>query len=172
MLFSKYYPFPVQNYYFFFISANLSHKSFVFSPRNMCKPTTAELSSATCFAFASGLANPPCLYTLHFTPKKIAQKCDFSCIYHPKALLLHQNILKQLWNTNLVLAVVLRLFVSTRIPLSANVQAWNSLPLLVHIWQRNTPTNASAASACWSSLSKQCLFIIPNDIRVFPASKP
>ena len=101
----------------------------------------------------------------------MAKKSPFSCICHPKALLLHQNILKQLWNTNLVLAVVQRLFVSTRIPPNANVQAWNSLLLLVHIWQRNTPTNASAASACWSSLSKQCLFIIPNVIRVFPASK-
>ena len=101
----------------------------------------------------------------------MTKNSPFSCICHPKALLLHQNILNQLWNINLVLAVVLRLFVSTRIPLSANVQAWNSHPLLVHIWQRNTPTNASAASACWSSLSKQCLFIIPNDIRVFPASK-
>lgn len=100
----------------------------------------------------------------------MAKKSPFSCICHPKALLLHQNILNQLWNINLVLAVVLRLFVSTRIPLSANVQAWNSHPLLVHIWQRNTPTNASAASACWSLLFKQCLFIIPNVIRVFPAS--
>ena len=91
----------------------------------MCKPTTAELSSAICFAFASGLANPLRLYTLHPPPytKKIAKKCDFFCIYHPKALLLHQNILNQLWNTNFVLAVVLHLFVSTIIPLNANVQA-------------------------------------------------
>ena len=59
----------------------------------------------------------------------------------------------QLWNTNLVLAVVLRLFVSTRTLLSVNVQVWNSLLLLVLIWQCNTPTNASAASVCWSSLS-------------------
>jgi hypothetical protein len=60
---------------------------------------------------------------------------------------LRQNILSQLWNTNLVLDVVLHLFVSTRIPQNANVQAWNSLPQFVHIWLRNTPTNASAASA-------------------------
>ena len=70
-----------------------------------------------------------------------------TCVYHEKALLLRQNILSQLWNINLVLVVVLRLFASTRIQLSANVQAWNSLLLLVHIWQRNIPTNASAASA-------------------------
>jgi hypothetical protein len=68
--------------------------------------------------------------------------------------------------------VVLRLFVSTRILLSANVQAWNSLLLLVLTWQRNTPTNASAANAYWSSLSKQSMFVVPNDIRVFPASAP
>ena len=114
-----------------------------------------------CFCQWSGKSPLPLHLTLY--TKKIAQKCDFSCIYHPKALLLHQNILKQLWNTHLVLAVVLRLFVSTRIPLSANVQAWNSHPQFVHIWQRNTPTNASAASAYWSSLSKQSMFVVPND---------
>ena len=102
----------------------------------------------------------------------MTKNSPFSCIYHPKALLLHQNILKQLWNTSLVLAVVLCLFVSTRILLSANVQVWNSRPLLVHIWQRNTPTNASAASACWSSLYKQSMFVVPNGIRVFPAFTP
>ena len=63
----------------------------------------------------------------------------------------------QLWNTNLVLAVVLRLFVSTRTLLSVNVQVWNSLLLLVLTWQSNTPTNASAASAYWSSLSKHAM---------------
>ena len=67
--------------------------------------------------------------------------------------------------------MVLHLFVSTRIPPSANVQAWGSLLLLVLTWQSNTPTNAFAESAYWSFLSKQCLFIIPNIIRVFPASK-
>ena len=86
MLFSKYYPFPAQNYYFFFISANLSHKSFLFSPRNMCKPTTAELSSAICFAFASGLANPPRLYTLHPPPTlKKSQKMRFLLHISPKS---------------------------------------------------------------------------------------
>ena len=34
------------------------------------------------------------------------------------------------------------------------------------------PTNASAASACWSSLFRQSMFVVPNGIRVFPASKP
>ena len=91
----------------------------------------------------------PTLYTIHSTPytRKIALQGNFSCTYQKKALLLRQNILSQLWNTNLVLAVVLHLFVSTRIPLSANVQAWNSLLLLVLIWQCNTLTNASAANA-------------------------
>ena len=56
-----------------------------------------------------------------------------TCIYQQKAVLLHQNILSQLWNINLVLAVVLRFYVSTRIPLSANVQVWNSLLLRVLI---------------------------------------
>jgi hypothetical protein len=77
---------------------------------------------------------------MHFFASKLAyitQKHYF-CV---------KNILTQLWNTNLVLAVVLHLFASMRIPLSANVQAWNSLLLLVLIWLRNTPTNASAASA-------------------------
>ena len=95
-----------------------------------------------------------------------------TCIYHPKALLLHQNILKQLWNTNLVLDVVPHLFVSTRIPPNANAQAWYSHLLYVLIWLRNTPTNASAASACWSSLYKQSMFVVPNGIRVFPAFTP
>lgn len=83
----------------------------------------------------------------------MTKNSPFSCIYHPKALLLHQNILQQLWNTNLVLAVVLRLFVSTRILLNANVQAYNFLPLFVPLLPSNTPTNASAASASlnWKS---------------------
>ena len=77
---------------------------------------------------------------MHFFASKLAyitQKHYF-CV---------KNILTQLWNTNLVLAVVLHLFASTIIPLNANVQAWGSRQLLVHIWQCNTPTNASAASA-------------------------
>ena len=85
MLFSKYYPFPVQNYYFFFISANFSHKSFVFSPRNMCKPTTAELSSAICFAFASGLANPPLPLHLTLYTKKNRTKMRFFLHISPKS---------------------------------------------------------------------------------------
>jgi len=57
------------------------------------------------------------------------------------------GLYKQLWNTNLVRAVELRLSANTKIPLSANAQAWNSLPPPVLISQSNTPTNASAASA-------------------------
>ena len=97
-------------------------------------------------------------YTLHLTPEKSLSKVNFLAhikkkyyFCDRKAIFPSQNDvnnrLKQLWNTNLVLAVVLCLFVSTRIPPSANVQAWGSLLLFVRIWQRNTPTNASAASA-------------------------
>ena len=43
--------------------------------------------------------------------------------------------------------------------------------LLVNLSDVPFVVNASAESAYWSFLSKQCLFIIPNDIRVFPASK-
>lgn len=48
---------------------------------------------------------------------------------------------------------MLRLFVSTRILLNANVQAYNYHPLLVPLLPSNIPTNASAASASlnWKS---------------------
>ena len=129
-----------------------------------------------CFVLGANSPSIPCLYTSHPTlyTRKIAFQGNFSCTYQKKALLLQRKkrfffsqndvnkIYKQLWNTNLVLDVVLCLFVSTRIPLSANAQAWNSRPLLVHIWLRNTPTNASAASACWSCLSRQSIFVVPN----------
>ena len=127
------------------------------------------------FHFANGLGKylPP----LHSTQKKSHSPCAYAILLLPlRSNLLYHYLLweqpslsfQQLWNTNLVLDVVLHLFVSTRIPLNANVQAWNSHPLLVHIWLRNTPTNASAASACWSLLSKQCLFIIPNNYSGIP----
>ena len=62
-----------------------------------------------------------------FTPSpptlKKSQKMRFLLHISPKSTTFASNILKQLWNTNLVLAVVLHLFVSTRIPLNANVQA-------------------------------------------------
>ena len=100
------------------------------------------------------------LFCIEVSSKNDANNILFrfkTCIYKQKALPLRREsapsqndvnkILSQLWNTNLALDVVLRLFVSTRILLCANAQAWYSLLLLVLIWQSNTPTNASAASA-------------------------
>lgn len=55
--------------------------------------------------------------------------------------------------------MVLRLFASMRIPLNANVRVYCSLPPPVLISQSNTPTNASAASVCWSSQSKHTMIL-------------
>ena len=74
---------------------------------------------------------------IHFFAAKLAYINQKHYFCNGKAIFPLTNdvnkLLRQLWNTNLVLAVVLHLFVSTIIPLSANAQASYSLLLRVPI---------------------------------------
>ena len=54
--------------------------------------SSPSLIPATGFAFASGLANPPRLYTLHFTQKKSHSPCAYAIFLLPlRSNLLHRS---------------------------------------------------------------------------------